>query len=267
MIKIIVLHLILTPIFYYAFVKGRIEINKQVLKNLMPYFIVGIGILFLQFFNVFVIDPLIKMDFTSVFSYEIPFWNWFSAHLSMLWLKPLLYFFIFVYLGIHSFVVYFTLALFTITEPELFKRLMKGFSILYLISFPFLIFFPITNVYTTFNLPSALEIVLPGIEKSYYSFTTVNNCFPSLHVAIPFLYFLYSKMSSNEKYRKFLSIYFVLVTFSVIFLAIHWITDMIGGLIFGYIAYKIENKNILASFKRFRKYLKHFFQLCYNPLQ
>jgi len=109
------------------------------------------------------------------------------------------------------------------------KNLSYGLIIIYIIAIPFYLFFPVTNVYKFYNLSSNLNLVIPNIENFFYTTTTQNNCFPSLHVAMSTL-ITWSSFSIKKKYYSiFLIIIMISVIFSVIYLSIHWLTDVISG--------------------------------------
>ncbi len=247
MIGIILIHFfILAPIFLYLFS------TKEDLKKSYQSFLDSkkdLGVMILVFFLIMVevhfLDRLIHYDLTSLFSYEFPFWMWFKDHTSILWHSTVLYPLVYTYLVLHTFLLYFAPFLVLVSDRQTFRLLSRSMMVIFLIALPFYLFFPITNVYTFFNIPSSMERIIPGVESQYYLFTTTNNCFPSLHVGIPFLYTLVvlrSKRKNMKRLGKFMIFYSVLISFSVIFLAIHWITDAIGGLLVGWLAYKITLK-------------------------
>jgi membrane-associated phospholipid phosphatase len=70
---------------------------------------------------------------------------------------------------------------------------------------------------------------MPSIENFFYSITTENNCLPSLHTAMTILVAYCLSLTDNKKFKIFG--YFVMITviISVIYLSIHWITDVIAG--------------------------------------
>ena len=76
-----------------------------------------------------------------------------------------------------------------------------------------------------------MENVIPGVEQFFYSTTTMNNCLPSLHTAMTILVAYSVSLTGNKKFTYFS--YFVMITviISVIYLSIHWLTDVITGAI------------------------------------
>jgi membrane-associated phospholipid phosphatase len=187
----------------------------------------------LHLFEVNVIDSPITswlgFDFTeNIIAIEDGAVNWFSQN----WIPVLVYFFVFIYIGVYIFTLWFTPLFFLIiNDKNAMKNFAYGFLILYLVALPFFLFFPVTNVYTYFNSSSALENVLPSIEGFFYSTTTQNNCLPSLHTAMTILIAYTVYLTGNKKYTYFTGVTMVLVIISVIYLSIHWITDVIAGLL------------------------------------
>lgn len=153
-------------------------------------------------------------------------------YFSQLWTPILLYFFVFMYMVVHGFTLWFMPFFFVIAnEKRAMKNLTYGFFIIYAVALPFYLFLPITNVYIFKNIDSALEMVLPNIEKYFYSTTTQNNTFPSLHVAMTILLTWCVYQTDNKKLKYFMTFCMITVIISVIYLVIHWISDVISGVI------------------------------------
>jgi membrane-associated phospholipid phosphatase len=153
--------------------------------------------------------------------------HWLSQH----WSVALVYFFVFIYIGLYPFLLWFSVLYFIITDE---KKTMKTFAyslvIIYAIALPFYLFVPITNVYQYYGTPSALNMVIPTVEHFFYTTTTTNNCFPSLHVAMSLLLAATVTRTKNKRFIFFTYICAICVICSVIYLAVHWITDVIGGI-------------------------------------
>ncbi|MBN2599109.1 MAG: inositol phosphorylceramide synthase [Candidatus Thermoplasmatota archaeon] len=176
-----------------------------------------------------VITDMLGMNFTSsILFIEDGIVHWFSQQ----WTPVLVYFFVFVYIGLYPFLLWFTVLYFIIVDE---RKAIRTFTYaliwIYAIALPFYLFFPITNVYSYYGTPSALNTVIPSIEHVFYTTTTNNNCFPSLHVAMSLL--LVKTVSLTKNKRIIYVTYFcaICVICSVIYLAIHWITDVIGGIL------------------------------------
>ena len=164
------------------------------------------------------------------------------AAVSHYWSMPLLIFFVLVYIVIYPFTLWFSPLLFLINEnKKAMKSLAYGLLSIYILSLPFYLFLPVTNVYTYYGIHSALNSIIPSIENFFYHTTTQNNCFPSLHVAMTLLIAKSSSFTKNKRYKYFTYILAVTVIMSVLYLSIHWITDVIGGVVVFLIASAIIN--------------------------
>ncbi len=152
------------------------------------------------------------------------------AHSSAQWNTPMLYIFFGAYAVVYPFLLWFMPTYFVLEDGDASNMAIFMYPTMYAIQLPFMLFFPVTNVYKYLELESALELVLPGYESSYYLFTTVNNCFPSLHVAFPFSVMLISSYSENRRLKWFTAACVVLIAFAVFYLSIHWLLDVIGGI-------------------------------------
>ena len=85
---------------------------------------------------------------------------WFSQN----WTTALVYFFVIIYIGIYPFTLWFSILYFLQTDcKKAIKSLSYGLILIYFIALPFYLFMPVTNVYTFFNVGSALETVIPSV--------------------------------------------------------------------------------------------------------
>ncbi len=207
--------------------------TRYIVVGQLPMIGLIVAVVALQLFEVRVLDPLatslVGMDFTPLFvSLEDGVGRWFIQN----WNPTLLTIFVYIYIGIYPFLLWFTPLYFVLTNQ---RRAMTMFAVglllIYVVALPFYLFFPVTNVYTYFHEPSALNTVIPSVERFFYTTTTSNNCFPSLHVAMALLIAFSVSLTRNRRFRIFTAALAVGVIISVIYLGIHWITDVIGGAI------------------------------------
>ena len=156
---------------------------------------------------------------------------WFSQH----WTPMFVYFFVFIYIVMYPFTLWFSLLYFLIADE---RKAMKAFAyalvIIYAIALPFYLFLPVTNVYIYYGSASALNAVIPGVEQFFYATTTNNNCFPSIHVAMALLVAKTVSLTNNKRFIYLAYFCAICVICSVIYLAIHWITDVIGGILLAF---------------------------------
>ncbi|MGF3554892.1 MAG: phosphatase PAP2 family protein [Thermoplasmatota archaeon] len=230
------------------FIPGeKLKIKKsdllRIFKNQIFYILLIIGVLILHLIEVNFIEPHLPLnDYTSIirdFEGEIVF------SFSQYWTAPLLYFFVIIYIGIYPFTLWFSPFYFLITGN---KKAMKTFSygliLIYIVTLPFYLFIPVTNVFTYYNIQSPLEIVILSVENFFYSTTTRNNCLPSLHTALTILIAYSTSLTGNKKISYFTYFIAITVIISVIYLSIHWITDVITGIVLSFGVIIILKKTI-----------------------
>lgn len=233
LINLVLLILGLTVILPWRWWKEVRGFSQDIIHVHLPLLLLIIAIVVIHLIEVNYIDSvataIVGQNFTPVFtSIEDSAVRWLLQH----WYPPLVTVCVYIYIGIYPFTLWFTPLFFIlINHHRAMKTFAIGFMFIYAIALPFYLFFPITNVYTYFHEPSALNMVIPSVEKFFYSTTTTNNCFPSLHVAMALLVFLSVTLTKNKRYMALTAFSAGGVIFSVLYLGIHWMIDVVGGTI------------------------------------
>lgn len=218
----------------------------RILSSHLTYIIIIIGVVIFHLVEVNILDSyvtnLVGIDFASnIQMIEGGVVYWFSQN----WTLSLVYFFVLMYIVVYPFTLWFSTLYFLLTDDKkAMKSLAYGLLLMYSIALPFYLFFPVTNVYTFYGMESALEIVVPNVEQFLYSTTTYNNCFPSLHVAMTLLIAKSVSFTKNKKYTYFAYFCAISVILSVIYLAIHWITDVICGVALAFLVFYLQKRFI-----------------------
>jgi membrane-associated phospholipid phosphatase len=151
---------------------------------------------------------------------------WFSQQ----WTPVLLYYFVLIYIVVYPFTLWFSPLYFILgRKKRALKSLAYGLLLIYIVALPFYLFLPIMNVYTFYGADSALETVLPSVENFFYATTTQNNCLPSLHTAMTILIAYCISLTGNKKLTYFAYFVMISVIISVVYLSIHWISDVVTG--------------------------------------
>jgi tRNA nucleotidyltransferase (CCA-adding enzyme) len=152
--------------------------------------------------------------------------------LQHLWNAPLNYFFSIVYVAVHPWMLFFPILLYVLSDEERpAKAHLLMFPLAFAMALPFYILLPLTNVYVYHHVQSPVFELFPQLTDIYYSFTTVNNTFPSLQVAFAALTANAARYSRNRNFRVFAYAYAVCLVLATLYLNIHWIVDVLGGLL------------------------------------
>jgi len=117
----------------------------------------------------------------------------------------------------------------------------------YILAIPFYLFF---NVGVTGNhIPQMQTIaydLTPEINNWFTRIDPFTNGMPSLHIGLPFaIWFTMQRWDDDGRwyrYRNFLMGFILLTALSIVYLGIHWVVDIIGGMIVAIFAVEITSK-------------------------
>jgi membrane-associated phospholipid phosphatase len=76
------------------------------------------------------------------------------------------------------------------------------------------------------------------------------NCFPSMHTSVAFAIMLLALREKSRPFRWAMCIYASAIIVSTVYMEIHWLVDIAGGLLLGYAAVKITDRVLSRSFGR-----------------
>ncbi|MFP4655882.1 MAG: phosphatase PAP2 family protein [Methanohalobium sp.] len=147
-----------------------------------------------------------------------------------------------VYLFGFPFLLVFTFFILAYTQKTRYlKEFTVAFILIYLIAYPFYVFFPVeVTGYTLENVEPLLynlsPIISQGIRMSDHG---LDNCFPSLHAALSIMTMLVVSGTEFKRYKTFVVGITAAILFTTLYLGIHWIIDLIAGFILAVTVYFI----------------------------
>ena len=117
----------------------------------------------------------------------------------------------------------------------------------YILALPFYLFL---NVRVTGDVIPGMETLAadltPEIRNWFVQIDPFTNGMPSLHIGMPFAIWLaFVKWDEDGRWHRFstaLLAFIFLTAFSIVYLGIHWISDMLGGLLVAHFAVLFADK-------------------------
>lgn len=143
-------------------------------------------------------------------------------------------------------------AFFTKDVAKLGRYSLAGYLLQVPLILPFYNLILLQEVWYVQGTPDLLERVMTDQE----AFSTVLNCFPSMHTSIAFAGLLLSLREKNRWYKTLLSVYCVSIIVSTMYLKIHWVIDVIGGMLFAYLCVKLAD--VIVGSKAFAAFTAKF---------
>ena len=151
----------------------------------------------------------------------------------------------FHYLFVYLFLIYVTTVYYAYTsDRDMTDKVTMNYLLIYAIAVPYYLFF---NVEVTSSWIPGMDALLyhDGMYSTFYAtHDPLDNAVPSLHVAIPFgilmLNYLHVKKKGivmkewrHYRYHMFILINTAVFIFAILYLGIHWVTDIPLGMLVG----------------------------------
>ena len=121
----------------------------------------------------------------------------------------------------------------------------------YILAIPFYLFFNVrvTGFYIE-DMDAIAYTLNPEIETWFRRIDAFSNCMPSLHIAVPFsIWLTFRKHDHDGRWKRFQNmtlVYIILTAFSIVYLGIHWFSDIIGGMMIGALTVRMVDKSNTA---------------------
>ena len=144
----------------------------------------------------------------------------------------------FYYIVIFTSLLIASIAIYTHNKQfHLFYAICYAVMINYMVAIPFYFFFPVNELwYYHPNVEFLIPQFFPTFEQEYRPLSGLNNCFPSLHTSLSVTIAIIAAKSGLRVWKWFTAISACIIIFSIFYLGIHWITDMLGGIALAVVA-------------------------------
>jgi membrane-associated phospholipid phosphatase len=126
--------------------------------------------------------------------------------------------------------------------------LLIAFIMNYVLVVPFYIFFPVQECHIWFkNLAGdghrmvtlRLDNIHPAIMTVLRPMSGADNCFPSFHTSLAVTLALFALASGRKRFAIAMNLMSLSIVFSTLYLGIHWLTDVAGGILVGVVAFLV----------------------------
>jgi membrane-associated phospholipid phosphatase len=145
--------------------------------------------------------------------------------------------FTFAYVAGYPFLIIFTTMLGVwMDRGAIARRALGAYAFCYAVALPFYLFFPVTEVWRHDLRVANIATSYDWVRTHLYSFNEINNCFPSLHTAISVAMAGVAWRGPSRAYRHAAWVLAVAIVFSTIYLGIHWVADVVAGLVLAAVA-------------------------------
>ena len=209
-------------------------------RKFLIHFVALLGVLMINKVELWIELKIPKQpDFTSIiYKLEgnfIPLFQQLFLHPIVTFITTFFYIVVFPTLMIVSILLYSYQK-----NDKLFYAVCYAIMINYIIAMPFYLFFPVVEVWSFLpNVHFLMSQVFPSFEIDYRPLSGLDNCFPSLHTSISVTIATIALSSGNKFWSRFTVFSSAFIIFSIFYLGIHWIVDMVGGVILGVAAAKL----------------------------
>lgn len=181
----------------------------------------------------------LKVDFASLF-YKIE--GNFVSNIQHIFYNPSLTLILsFVYVIVFPALMVSSICIYSMqNKMKMYYATCYAIMINYIVAIPFYLFFPVNEVWffhpqVDFLIPE----VFPLFEQVYRPLSGLDNCFPSLHTSISVTVALLAAQSGNHVWKWISGGFAALIVFSIFYLGIHWLIDMLGGTMLAVVASQV----------------------------
>lgn len=173
-----------------------------------------------------------------------------------------------VYIGSFLFIMVFTIILFAYVDMRrVASRLIYLYIVLFFLTIPFYLLVEVyTPSYPKMFYPGALSMVAgmepllynygPRVNDFFVNYDTFNNCFPSMHIGYPsaIIIMLFIDVKGFRAYKGFLLVMLALISVAILYLGIHWFSDILGGFLIAVVGVIITDRYAARFWKHMNRF-------------
>lgn len=100
---------------------------------------------------------------------------------------------------------------------------------------PFYLLFHLQEVWYVLGDPDGMNRHFTPMQAAGWTL----NCFPSMHTSIAFAMFLLALRDKNKIFKYIFGFFCLSIIFSTMYLEIHWVIDVLAGLVLAYVTVKL----------------------------
>lgn len=158
-------------------------------------------------------------------------------------LTPFTWFMAWAYVIVFPAAVPWTMAVFDyLGETRRNIAVLIGYIMNYLLVFPFYVVFPVRECHAyapggRHFVRLALDDLHPAIMEVLRPMSGIDNCFPSFHTSLVVTMTLFAWSSGRKAFAAVMSTMTLSIIFSTLYLGIHWVTDVVAGVVVGVLAW------------------------------
>jgi len=124
----------------------------------------------------------------------------------------------------------------------------------FILIFPFYLMIHVNEVWYVLGQPDRMARNLSAADAA----VVVVNCFPSMHTSIAFAMLLLAWREKDRLFRWVWTFYCLSIIYSTLYLEIHWITDIIAGVLLSFAAVKLGDWLMINARTKVSTLVEHY---------